>query len=71
MNNVNDVDNIIKTKNLLISMVKTEEIDEILKLVDQYLKKRCNHRIVDDLIDIDPDRSKSIQYCEHCLVTFI
>ena len=70
MNNVNDVDNMIQTKNLLISMVKTEEIDEILKLVDQYLKKRCNHRIVDDLIDIDPDRSKSIQYCEHCLVTF-
>jgi flagellar motor switch protein FliG len=66
-----DVDTMIQTKHLLLSMVKTDEIDEILKRVDQYLKKNCNHRIVNDLIDIDPDRSKSIQYCEHCLVTFV
>lgn len=64
------IDNMIQTKHLLLSMLRDNEIDEILKLVDQYLKKNCNHKIVNDLIDIDPDRSKSIQYCEHCLVTF-
>jgi len=29
----------------------------------------CDHIFVEDLVDIDPDRSISIEYCVHCLVT--
>lgn len=26
----------------------------------------CNHEMIDDWIDISPDRSKNIKYCKHC-----
>ena len=29
----------------------------------------CVHEYVEDLIDIDPDRSQTIYYCIHCLDT--
>ena len=64
------VDNMIEIKNILISSEKNDEINTILEMVDNFLLKHCQHEIVDDLIDIDPDRSKSIRYCEKCLITF-
>ena len=39
---------------------------EIRKLINSYINVRCNHEYIDDLIDIDPDRSKNIRYCIHC-----
>jgi len=30
----------------------------------------CEHCIIMDLIDIDPDRSQIIYYCEKCMTTF-
>jgi hypothetical protein len=42
-----------------------EYLDILLK-VNKYLHKYCNHDIVCDLIDIDPDRSKEISYCTIC-----
>jgi hypothetical protein len=30
----------------------------------------CSHNIIEDYIDIDPDRSKQIFYCIHCFKTF-
>jgi hypothetical protein len=33
-------------------------------------KDICYHNIVDDNIDITPDKSMKIRYCEICLVTF-
>jgi hypothetical protein len=32
-------------------------------------QKSCTHSFVEDLIDIDPDKSKIIRYCIHCLFT--
>lgn len=64
------VNNMIEIKNILVSSEKNDEINIILKKVDEFLLKHCQHEIVDDLIDIDPDRSKSIRYCEKCLITF-
>lgn len=29
----------------------------------------CNHIFIEDLIDIDPDKSKIIKYCVNCLFT--
>ena len=64
------VNNMIEIKNILISSEKNDELNIILKKVDEFLLKNCCHKIVTDLIDIDPDRSKSIRYCEKCFVTF-
>jgi ATP-dependent helicase/DNAse subunit B len=45
---------------------QTPEYFDILRKVNEYLYKYCIHNIVDDLIDIDPDRSKEISYCTIC-----
>ena len=45
---------------------QTPEFFEILKSVNKYLHKYCKHNVVEDLIDIDPDRSKCIRYCTIC-----
>lgn len=43
---------------------------KIQQLMEKFIRTYCNHEIVHDLIDIDPDRSKSITYCEKCYITF-
>ena len=45
---------------------KNIDFISLLKQMDKYLYKHCKHVIVKDLIDIDPDRSKTIYYCEKC-----
>jgi hypothetical protein len=42
----------------------------IIHLIEKYLIDHCNHNIIEDLIDIDPDRSKMIKYCTLCYKTF-
>ena len=49
---------------------KNDEYKEILHYVEKYIKTHCKHEIIQDLIDIDPDRSKTIFYCKHCETTF-
>ena len=34
------------------------------------IPKECEHSIIDDLIDIDPDTSQIIYYCEKCYTCF-
>ena len=64
------IENIIEIKNMLISCEKIDGINEIMQSVDNFLLKHCLHEIIDDLIDIDPDRSKTIFYCKKCQLTF-
>ena len=43
----------------------------VLEEVNKYLKKYCNHKIIEDWIDIDPERGGlNIKYCEKCHITF-
>ena len=42
---------------------------KILKSVNEYLHLHCNHNYVVDSIDIDPDRSQTIRYCEKCYLS--
>jgi hypothetical protein len=46
--------------------LQTPEYFDILKRVNKYLHKHCRHNVVQDLIDIDPDRSRAITYCTIC-----
>jgi len=43
---------------------------DIVEKVQQYIEVYCQHNIIEDLIDIDPDRSKTIHYCTKCETTF-
>jgi len=55
---------------------RTEEYTYILFIIQEYIRiyneqkeqteNKCNHKIIPDYIDIDPDRSKQIFYCEYC-----
>jgi hypothetical protein len=50
--------------------MQNQDYKVILKLMGDYIQMHCNHNIISDLIDIDPDRSKTILYCDHCHKTF-
>ena len=41
-----------------------------LKMNTETYEDECEHDIVTDLIDIDPDRSMTINYCTKCEKTF-
>jgi hypothetical protein len=42
----------------------------IPKECEHSTQKECEHSIIDDLIDIDPDRSEIIYYCKKCYMCF-
>ena len=70
--NYEHIETMIGVRNLLLEENDTSdpEYKEILNYVEKYIKTHCKHEIIDDLIDIDPDRSKTIFYCKHCETTF-
>jgi hypothetical protein len=42
----------------------------LLEHVKERLSHICNHKIVEDVIDIGYDQSKTVYYCEYCETTF-
>ena len=70
--NYEHIETMIGVRNLLLEENDTSdpEYKEILHYVERYIKTHCKHEIIQDLIDIDPDRSKTIFYCKHCETTF-
>ena len=56
---------LIKMKKMYIP-TEDKEINEIFDKIKTYLRNHCEHTMITDLIDIDPDRSKEIQYCTKC-----
>ena len=49
---------------------RSKEYIIIMNLIKNYVKSNCKHHIIKDLVDIDPDHSKEIEYCEYCNTTF-
>lgn len=47
-------------------MTLEKKLEDDLNLLSQYC---CDHVFVDDLIDINPDESRTIRYCTFCLFT--
>ena len=39
------------------------------KIINNKIIDICNHEWIIDLIDIDPDKSKTIEYCTNCGLT--
>lgn len=46
---------------------ETRRYNNLRQLID--FQSSCDHEFVEDLIDIDPDRSKTIKYCANCFFT--
>ena len=62
--NIHINERIIYYKELIIFYKKE------IKNICNVLKSKCNHILVNDYIDISPDESQSIIYCELCETTF-
>lgn len=59
--------------NRLISIprhLRDDDYSKLCTILQEYIKKNCKHSIITDLIDIDPDTSKTIHYCKKCMITF-
>ena len=64
--------------NLIIKLKKYMEIEvqslknqledktELLEELRQYCNEHCTHVWIHDMIDINPDKSQTIIYCEKC-----
>ena len=50
--------------------ISKKHIHFISKTINNFLLNHCEHDIVNDSIDIDPDKSESISYCIKCNITF-
>jgi hypothetical protein len=49
--------------------IKTENNN--IKIINTFLMRYCTHEIVSDDIDITPDTSTKIRYCNKCGITFL
>jgi hypothetical protein len=48
-----------------INMIKKNVI-ELKNICDKKILEMCHHEFIDDIIDITPEKSKYITYCEIC-----
>jgi hypothetical protein len=67
------VEQVIRAKAKLEELpvhLRNNHFNIILKCIDLYLKRYCNHSVISDLIDIDCDKSITIFYCQNCLLSF-
>ena len=48
---------------------EVESKKELLKEINETIMKNCEHNWITDYIDIHPDRTERIIYCEKCELT--
>ena len=46
-----------------------EKINRLINECDKKIQEICNHNFINDMIDLTPDRSEYIKYCEFCGLT--
>lgn len=49
---------------------QSNEYKKIINDIKCYLNENCSHSFLKDVIDITPDKSKEVMYCEHCYTTY-
>ena len=68
-----DISVMVQVKGLLESIpteTQNEAYKHIVIKINNYIINHCSHHIVYDHIDINPECSKTIKYCEYCYTTF-
>ena len=63
----------VKIRSILQTISREQQnqtYQEIYRQIDKYIEDNCQHHVVQDLIDISPEHSQTIYYCEHCWKTF-
>jgi hypothetical protein len=49
---------------------QSPEYAAIFQSIQAYLRTNCAHHIIEDMVDIHPECSQTIYYCEYCEITF-
>jgi hypothetical protein len=49
---------------------QTNEYSDLINKLSIFLLKYCSHEIVEDYIDLTPEKGQNIKYCIHCMNTF-
>lgn len=49
--------------------LQDESLKKILNDIQTYISNNCNHKWINDSIDIDLDKSMNITFCEICSMT--
>ena len=73
MDRINRLCALAKVKAILESLdIPADDVEmrQICDLVSNYLDTKCDHHIVMDYIDIDPDKGYTIRFCDVCMRTF-
>jgi hypothetical protein len=69
---MDEVNIMIRVKMLLEQLPDNEqsiEYQHIVQCIQTFLFNNCKHSYITDYIDVTPDRSKQIVYCQHCLLS--
>lgn len=68
---MNDIDIFVKISDLLSTVSsKCVSIATLKQQVSCVLHNNCIHEIIEDMIDVDVDKSHIIYYCNNCFLTF-
>jgi len=46
------------------------EYTKIINEIKCFLYEKCSHHFIKDIIDINPDKCKEIEYCEYCYTNY-
>jgi len=65
-----DVNSAKKCLSLIPESRQTTEYSDLINRLNIFLLKYCSHEIVEDYIDLTPEKSQTIKYCVHCMNTF-
>lgn len=73
-----NIDALVILRNILLKSKKdlhrdnelVSRIENLTNIVEQRIKSGCKHEYVEDYIDVDPERSQRICYCNKCYSCF-
>jgi len=73
-----NVDALVILRNILLKSKRdlqrdneiVSRIENLTNIVEQRIKSGCKHEYVEDYIDVDPERSQRICYCNKCYSCF-
>ena len=66
------IDAMVRSKQILESIsneLQNGLYKDILTQINSFIENYCDHHYIYDMIDINPDYSQTIRYCEKCYKT--
>jgi hypothetical protein len=73
-----NIDALVILRNILLKSKRdlqrdnelVSRIENLTNIVEQKIKSVCKHEYVEDYIDVDPERSQRVCYCNKCYSCF-